>query len=291
MTRRPLAERLTSAATVLVVVAVGAALALAGSHHGVRWGEIPVYGLAVAVAFAIQWAVFVPSFLLQTERFFDLTGSLTFVTVTLGVLALGTPSARGWLLGGMVVVWAARLGTFLVGRIRRYGRDDRFDALKPYLLSFLGVWTLQGLWVSFTAGAAWIAMTSSSTIPIDAWTGVGVLVWAAGLGCEVVADEQKRRFKRDPANRDRFISTGLWSRSRHPNYLGEIVAWVGVALVAAPTFTGWQWVGLLSPVFVAVLLTKVSGIPLLEAKADARWGGQPDYEAYKERTPVLLPRL
>lgn len=181
--------------------------------------------------------------------------------------------------------------TFLVSRIWRYGRDDRFDTLKPSFLSFLGVWTLQGLWVSFPAGAAWIAMTSSGAVGIDALAIVGVVVWAAGLVVEVVADEQKRRFKRAPANDSQFISNGLWSRSRHPNYFGDIVAWLGVAIVAAPSFTGWQWVGVLSPIFVAVLLTRISGAPLLEQKADARWGGQPGYESYKQRTPVLIPKL
>jgi steroid 5-alpha reductase family enzyme len=161
MTRSPRAEASRSAGAVLAVVLVGAGLALAGSDHGARVGGVPVYALAVAVAFVIQWAVFVPSYLRQTERFFDLTGSLTFITVTIGILVVGSPGVGGWVLGAMVVIWAGRLGTFLVSRIRRYGRDDRFDALKPRFLSFLGVWTLQGLWVSFTAGAAWIAMTSS----------------------------------------------------------------------------------------------------------------------------------
>lgn len=291
MTPSPRAELVRSGATVLAVVAVGAGLALAGSYQGARVGGVPVYALAVAVAFVIQWAVFVPSFLRQTERYFDLTGSLTFITVTIGILVVGSPGVRGWVLGAMVVVWAGRLGTFLVSRIRRYGQDDRFDALKPRFLSFLGVWTLQGLWVSFTAGAAWIAMTASRASALDAWAVAGVVLWAAGLAIEVVADDQKRRFKLDPANDGRFIATGLWSRSRHPNYFGEIVAWLGVAIVAAPTFVGWQWVGVLSPIFVAVLLTRVSGVPLLEQKSDARWGGQPDYESYKQRTPVLVPKL
>lgn len=289
MTRPSLSQQLRSGAAVLAVVAVGLALALAGSDYGARVSGFPAYAIAVAVAFVTQWAVFVPSFLRQTERFFDLTGSLTFITVTIGMLVLAAPGSRGWLLGAMVMIWAGRLGTFLVSRIRRYGHDDRFDALKPSFLSFLGVWTLQGLWVSFTAGAAWIAMTSSTRREIDALAVMGAVVWAAGLVIEIVADEQKRRFKRDAANDGQFIATGLWSRSRHPNYFGEIVAWLGVAIVAAPAFTGWQWVGVLSPIFVAVLLTRISGVPLLEEKADARWGGQPAYESYKQRTPVLIP--
>lgn len=118
-----------------------------------------------------------------------------------------------------------------------------------------------------------------------------MLLWAAGFAVEVIADRQKSRFRADDAHRGRFISTGLWSRSRHPNYFGEILLWIGVAVIALPVLQGWQWVGLVSPVFVAVLITRVSGVPLLEAKADAKWGGQPDYEEYKRTTPVLVPRL
>ena len=105
-----------------------------------------------------------------------------------------------------------------------------------------------------------------------------------------MADLQKSRFRADPANRGRFISTGVWAWSRHPNYFGEIVIWVGVFVIAAPVLRGWQWVGILSPVFVTLLLTRVSGIPLLEKRADRQWGGRPEYEAYKARTSVLVPR-
>jgi steroid 5-alpha reductase family enzyme len=121
-------------------------------------------------------------------------------------------------------------------------------------------------------------------------TVLGVLVWIAGFGIEAVADRQKSRFRADPANKGRFIRSGLWAWSRHPNYFGEIVLWVGVAIIAVPVLQGWQWVTLISPVFVTLLLTRVSGVPLLEKKADATWGGQPDYEAYKASTPVLVPR-
>ena len=118
----------------------------------------------------------------------------------------------------------------------------------------------------------------------------GVAVWAVGMLFEIVADRQKSAFKSDPANQGRFISSGLWAWSRHPNYFGEIVIWIGMAIVALPALQGWQYVTLISPVFVWFLLTKVSGVPMLEEAADERWGGQEDYEAYKRNTPVLVPR-
>ncbi|MDQ1126508.1 Steroid 5-alpha reductase family enzyme [Microbacterium sp. LKL04] len=280
--------------TVVVGLIVGALVALAGSQGGATVGGFPVFALAVAAAFAVQVLVYIPSAIARTERFFDATGSATFILVTLGVVLLSpSPDARSLALAAMVIIWAVRLGSFLFIRIHRSGSDDRFDDIKVNPLSFLRVWIMQGLWVSITAAAAWIAIATepADRVSFDVFAGVGIALWIIGMLFEVVADLQKNAFKADPANKGRFIRTGLWSRSRHPNYFGEILAWVGVAIVAAPVFDGWQWIGLLSPVFVLLLLTRVSGIPLLEKKADKRWGGDADYEAYKTATPVLVPTL
>lgn len=280
--------------TVIVGLVIGALVALAGSQGGATVGGVPVFALAVAAAFLVQVIVFIPSAIARTERFFDATGSATFILVTLGVLLLSpSPDARSVALAVMVIAWAARLGSFLFVRIHRSGSDDRFDEIKVHPLSFLRVWIMQGLWVSITAAAAWIAIATAPAdrAAFDVFAGIGIALWLIGMAIEVVADVQKTAFKADPANRGRFIQSGLWSRSRHPNYFGEILAWVGVAIVAAPVFDGWQWIGLLSPIFVVLLLTRVSGVPLLEKKADKRWGGEADYEAYKTATPVLVPRL
>lgn len=279
-------------AVIPVVVLLGAGLAWAGSQDGATAGGIPVFALAVAAAFIIQWLAFIPAYLRQTERFYDLTGSLTYIAVTL-LLVLLTPGidARGFLLALLVLVWAARLGSFLFRRISKAGKDDRFDEIKPSFVRFLTTWTMQGIWVAFTAAAAWVAMTSANRVGLDWFAIIGLLVWVAGFGIEAVADRQKGRFSADPANKGKFISTGLWAKSRHPNYFGEILLWVGVAIIALPVLQGWQWVALISPVFVALLITKVSGVPHLEKKADKKWGGQADYEEYKKNTPVLIPKL
>lgn len=274
------------------VVLIGALVALAGSQGGATVAGIPVFAMAVAAAFVIQWVVFVPSFAAQTERFFDLTGSLTYISITLAIVLLSPGvDARALLLSALVLAWAARLGTFLARRAHRAGKDDRFDDLKPSIIRFLGVWTIQGLWVTLTAAAAWVSITSATRVGLDWFALIGFVVWTVGFGIEIVADLQKSRFNADPAHTGSFISTGLWGRSRHPNYFGEIVLWTGVAIIALPTLQGWQWVAVISPLFVTLLLTKVSGVPLLERKADSKWGGQPDYEAYKASTPVLIPRL
>jgi steroid 5-alpha reductase family enzyme len=274
-----------------LAVAVAAGVAVAGSQGGNTVGGFPVFALCVVLAFAVQWVAFVPAYIMQSERFFDLTGSLTYIVVTVVAVVLSAGADdRSALLLVMVVVWAVRLGSYLFLRIRRAGADARFDDIKPSFLRFLTTWTLQGLWVSLTLAAALAAITTTAREGIGVVTWVGAAIWLLGIGLEATADVQKSRFRSDPANKGRFIHTGLWSWSRHPNYFGEIVLWVGVAVVAAPVLHGWQWVTLISPVFVFLLLTRVSGVPLLEKRADAKWGGQADYEAYKARTPVLVPR-
>jgi steroid 5-alpha reductase family enzyme len=119
---------------------------------------------------------------------------------------------------------------------------------------------------------------------------VGIIVWIGGFAIEVVADRQKSVFKQDPSNQGRFIKTGLWAWSRHPNYFGEIVLWTGVAIVALPVLSGWRWATLISPLFVILLLTRVSGIPMLEARAEERWGDEEEFRRYTKDTPVLIPR-
>ena len=173
-------------------------------------------------------------------------------------------------------------------RISKSGKDSRFDEIKTQPGRFLVAWTLQGLWVLLTAAAALAVVTGGVREPLGAVGIVGIAVWVLGMSIEVLSDRQKSAFKADPANAGRFIDTGLWAWSRHPNYFGEIVLWLGIAIVALEVLQGWQWVTLISPVFVTLLLTRVSGVPMLEDKADERWGGQPDYEAYKARTPVLI---
>eukprot|EP00047_Mylnosiga_fluctuans_P002047 m.222944 g.222944 ORF g.222944 m.222944 type:complete len:341 (-) comp10852_c0_seq1:146-1168(-) len=251
-----------------------------------------------AVAVGIQWVVFLhASGLLfsneRTERYYDITGSFTFATL----IALSLSSApdqlapRKLLLSLAVLTWCARLGSFLFMRINKHGGiDSRFTTIKPSLLRFLGAWTLQGLWVFVTSLPVLAANASPHSPPLGMQDTVGLAVYTLGLSIEVLADTQKTAFHADPANKNKFISLGLWSLSRHPNYFGEIMLWTGISISAASAFhTAGMWASLLSPVFVAALLIFVSGIPLLERAADKRWGDDPEYKAYKARTPVLIP--
>lgn len=278
-----------SVAAIAVAIVVGVLISWAGSDGGDRWGTIPVFALCGALAFAVNWLAFIPAALAQTERYYDLTGGITYITVTLVAVLLSRElDLRSTLVAAMVMVWSLRLATFLFMRISRDGKDSRFDEIKKGPLRFLMAWTVQGLWVLLTAAAALAVITGGAREPLGVVGIVGIAVWAAGLLIEMVADRQKSTFKRDPDNEGKFIRSGLWAWSRHPNYFGEIVLWTGMAIVAVPVLQGWQWATLISPVFVAVLLTRISGIPPLEAKADKRWGGQDDYEEYKRNTPVLI---
>jgi len=275
-----------------ILILIGFLVALAGSQSGALVFGVPLFAVSVGLAFLIQWLAFIPAYLMQTEKFFDLTGSLTYISVIIVAFIFSKAfDGRSILLLAVVVIWAIRLGTFLFSRIKKAGKDDRFDEIKPSFIRFLNVWTIQGLWVTFTMATALVAITTSTRKELDIFAVIGFLVWVFGFAFEVVADTQKSRFNANPDNKGKFIQTGLWSRSRHPNYFGEIVLWVGVAIIALPVLQGWQWVAMISPVFVTLLLTRVSGVPLLENKADKKWGGQEDYESYKKNTPVLIPRL
>ena len=273
-----------------IVILIALGLAFAGSQSGHKVGGFPIYALGIAVAFLIQWIVFIPAWINRTEKFYDLTGGTTYIIVTLlAVLLTPDVDARSLLLAGIVTVWAVRLASFLFLRIRTVGEDRRFREIKQSFGRFLLAWSLQGLWVAFSLAAALAAITSTLRVDLDLFAWIGTFIWLTGFLIEVTADRQKRAFNAKPANKGRFISTGLWSWSRHPNYFGEIVLWIGVAVIALPILQGWQWVTLISPIFIIILLTRISGIPMLERRADQKWGGEAEYESYKARTSVLIP--
>lgn len=278
---------------ILIATLIAAGIALAGSQNSVVvFGSMPLFALCIIIAFAIQWIAYIPSYIARTEKFYDLTGSFTYTTVILMAAFMASRfDVQSLVLTGLVLVWTSRLGFFLFRRVIRAGEDTRFKEIKESAGRFLLTWTLQGLWVSFTAAAALAAITSERAVEFGITGVVGLCVWLLGFSFEAIADFQKNRFTADPANRDKFINVGLWSISRHPNYFGEIVIWIGVAIIAFPSLQGWGYVTLASPVFVALLITQISGVPLLEKFADEKWGGQEDYKEYKRSTPVLIPKL
>jgi steroid 5-alpha reductase family enzyme len=277
-----------------ILLAVGLPLGVAtlANPAGLSLAGWPAMTALALGAFAIQWLAFIPARLFQTERFYDLTGSITYIAVTLAAINIAAaPSGAQWLIVIMILVWAGRLGSFLFRRIHAAGGDQRFDHIKVSSSRFFVAWTLQGAWVVMTSCAALTAILSAEPTAMSTIYLIGAVMWVAGFVIEVMADQQKSRFRADPANTGRFINVGLWARSRHPNYFGEILLWAGIAVMAIPYLSGTQWVVMLSPLFVYALLTRISGIPTLARRGQQLWGDEPIYQAYVANTPRLLPRL
>ena len=245
---------------------------------------------ALCVDFLIQFLGWTIASAMKTEKFYDALGSLSYLLLSIGSLALGrTFYSRQVLMTCLVVAWTVRLGSFLVLRLKRTGRDSRFDELKFEPLRFLVAWFLQGVWV-WVVSLPLLILNSSSENPPLGWTDiVGVLLWTGGFCIESVADWQKFAFKSDLANKGKFIDVGLWKYARYPNYFGEMMLWCGFLLGSSAVFQGADWLATISPLFVIFLLLFVSGIPLQEAQAQQRWGQDPDYQVYRANTSLLLP--
>jgi steroid 5-alpha reductase family enzyme len=278
--------------TSIIITAVVFAVAWMGDQTGSTLYGLPLMTAMALGVFAVQWIGLIHARLFETEHYFDLVGSLTYITVTvLAIQQAADLGIRQQIIAGAVIVWAARLGPFLFRRIQKAGEDRRFRKIKLSTPRFLLTWTLQGTWVFITAGAALAAIMTPNTAALGPLFYIGAGMWIVGMVVEVVADNQKSAFKANPANADKFITTGIWARAQHPNYFGEILLWAGVAVMALPSLSGSALIFLISPVFVALLLTRVSGIPLLRKTAGERWGDDPEYQAYLKNTPILIPRI
>mmetsp|Transcript_17236 Transcript_17236/g.37491 ORF Transcript_17236/g.37491 Transcript_17236/m.37491 type:complete len:296 (-) Transcript_17236:377-1264(-) len=261
---------------------------------GVFLGIFPV----VLLALAMNWCMGLVSAAFASERVFDLTGASTFIACSVCSLYISTsnfqrdPQLRPLVATSLVCLWALRLGLFLFTRILKDGHDCRFDGIREQPLRFINIWSLQALWVCLTALPAFLSNTVEAQPELNTQDLAGVLVWVFGFGVEVAADWQKSAFRAVPANRGRWIDSGLWAWSRHPNYFGEILLWVGMLVLCSAGFTQLKHLccAAISPLFVALLLCCASGVPMLEAKADAKWGANPAYQAYKKSTPTLVLR-
>lgn len=261
---------------------------------GAQWAGLPIVFVCAILAFGINWLAFIPAALFRTEHFYDLIGANTYGAVTVAALALSGRlqeplSVPVLIVAGMVLIWCIRLGSMLFARVHRQGGDSRFDKIKTDPARFFGAWTLQAVWVVITLASALVVFTSNKPLEFGALFFVGLAIWTIGFAVEAIADHQKNAFRADPGNRGRFITTGLWSWSQHPNYFGEILLWAGIAVIAIPLLQGPAWAALVSPVFVFFLLTKGSGIPLLDKAAKAKWGDDPAYQDYIRRTSKLVP--
>ena len=243
----------------------------------------------VILIFCIQWISFFPAYFFQTEKFYDLTGSITYLSIVLSTVYItGTENIADYIIVACVSVWAVRLGSFLFMRIHKAGEDRRFRLIKPNFTRFLMTWTLQGMWVSMCLLCVLTALSSYNGIILNNIFFVGLFVFFLGFSIEVIADYQKTVFRKDVRNKDKFITTGLWSLSRHPNYLGEILLWSGIAIMSFLSLEGMQYITLISPLFVYILLVYISGIRMLEDQGSKKWGELESYKEYIKNTPSLF---
>ena len=277
----------------IIALSVGLIVAFTAGQNSIDFYGIPLIAVCFIYSYIIHWIFFVHGYLFQTEHYFDAIGSFTFVSLSLFLIFV-VRDFYAFLICSLVAIWSLRLGSFLFSRVKRSGRDTRFTEMKKNFFWFFMTWNLSALWVFLSYVAGMVAVTSKYSSELSfidfVFCSVGFLVWLSGFIIEVVADNQKKKFKEDLNNNDKFISHGLWSWSRHPNYFGEILLWIGIAIIALPIFKGWDYIALISPIFIYYLLVKVSGIPMLEKSANEKWGSDPNYIKYKENTNILFLR-
>jgi steroid 5-alpha reductase family enzyme len=256
---------------------------------------VNLVGHLLIMIFIIQWLAYIPAFLFKTEKFYDLTGSLTYIAAILFALYSTNNSEsldpRSLIIGAAIIIWAIRLGSFLFMRVRKDKKDGRFDSIKTSFSQFFMTWTLQGMWVFVCSSAALVAIANPTAVPIDIVFVIGLALFILGFVVEIIADNQKSAFRSIPENKDVFINEGLWARSRHPNYFGEITLWTGITVMGISTFEGMNYLALFSPIFSYLLLNYVSGVRMLEYRGQKKWGHLDAYKAYKKTTPKLIPKI
>jgi len=265
------------------------------SFNSIELSGVNLVGQLLVMIFVIQWLAYIPAFLFKTEKFYDLTGSLTYITAILFALySTNTPQnldLGSLIIGIAIILWAIRLGSFLFMRIHKDKKDGRFDSIKTSFSQFFMTWTLQGMWVFICSSAALVAIANPTGVPVNSVFIIGLALFILGFVVEIIADNQKSAFRSIPENKDAFINEGLWARSRHPNYFGEITLWTGITVMGISAFEGMNYLALFSPIFSYLLLNYVSGVRMLEHRGQKKWGHLDAYKTYKESTPKLIPKI
>ena len=250
---------------------------------------------AVLLAYVIHWIAYIPAYVFQTEKFYDLTGSVTYLSVVWFVFLSSYQSISlnfgNLILVLLISIWTIRLGLFLFMRIHKAGEDKRFRTIKTSASQFFMTFTISGLWVTLCSMCALVAISSPEGLVMNALTYFGIILFIIGFGIEIVADNQKTAFRSIEANKDSFITSGLWSKSRHPNYFGEVLLWFAIAVISFSSLEGLQLITLISPIFTYILLVYVSGVRMLEDMNDKKWADDEQYKSYKKNTPMLFPKL
>jgi steroid 5-alpha reductase family enzyme len=265
------------------------------SFNSIELSGVNLVGHLLVMIFVIQWIAYIPAFIFKTEKFYDLTGSLTYIaSISFALYSTNSPQSLdlgGLIIGAAIIIWAIRLGSFLFTRVHKDKKDGRFDSIKTSYSQFFMTWTLQGMWVFICSSAALVAIANPNGVVVNSVFVLGLVMFAFGFVVEVIADNQKTAFRAIPSNKDAFINEGLWSRSRHPNYFGEITLWAGITVMSISTFESMNYLAIFSPIFSYLLLVYVSGVRLLELRGHKKWGHLDTYKDYKKNTPRLLPKI
>ena len=265
------------------------------SFNSIELSGVNLVGHLLVLIFVIQWIAYIPAFIFKTEKFYDLTGSLTYIAaISFALYSTNTSQSLdlgSLIIGAAIIFWAVRLGSFLFMRVHKDKKDGRFDTIKTSFSQFFMTWTLQGMWVFICSSAALVAIANPTGVPINIVFIIGLALFILGFVVEIIADNQKSAFRSIPENKDVFINEGLWARSRHPNYFGEITLWTGITVMGISTFEGMNYLALFSPIFSYLLLNYVSGVRMLEYRGHKKWGHLDAYAAYKKSTPKFIPKI
>lgn len=241
----------------------------------------------------LQVIFFIYAAIKKTDKVTDLSYGLTFVITVLVIFLLNIEYSSLFkiLLLLLVVIWGLRLAVYLFKRILKTGKDKRFNGIREDFKRFASFWLLQAISIFIILLPTNILLlkdsyTSFNWVPI-----VGFLLSLLGILIESIADNQKFVFKSKEENRNKWIASGLWKYSRHPNYLGEIMVWFGIYIYCLPFLVGLEFLTIISPIFITILLVGVSGIPTLEKEYDIRYTDNKEYLKYKRETGILFPKI
>lgn len=246
---------------------------------------------SLLISVGINLFFFLIAFSFKTDKVTDLSYSLSFfVLAPVLLIASGKGFAQQQLVLTLaIMLWGFRLGSYLFARILITKTDDRFDDKRSNPVNLIRFWVLQtiAVWVIMLPFSLFLTKRNIQTYNIFMY--VGFALYIIGFLVETISDSQKFQFKRKPENKGKWMQSGLWKYSRHPNYFGEIVLWWGLFIVVLPYLSGLSYLSVLGPVFITLLLLFVSGIPLLEKGADKKYGDDPDYVSYRDNTSLLIP--
>ena len=281
---------------IILTILIPSTLSLFTSDNSISINGYPVLLYCVLISFTIHLIIFIPSAIMKNEKFYDFTGMIAYLSIIIFAIQqkyiqIHSIDIYSLVLSLLISIWTLRLGIFLFYRVLKVGEDIRFKDVKNNALKFFVWFSISSLWVSLTTMAAMNVVTSKNYNKDFTLLCIGTIIWIIGFLFEIISDYQKIKFKNNASNKNKFIDSGLWSISRHPNYFGEIILWIGIYIITLPSSSGLEHLGIISPLFVIVLLNKVSGINLLEASADKRWGSSKEYQKYKKITPKLIPKL